>query len=88
MFAVILGAVLIYFISRNQTKKKEAETKRKKTEFEQKRNELKEQYETALQSGDKKVALAKGRDYFSFLRNGQLTIYDEQALTNDLTAMN
>lgn len=50
MFAVILGAVLIYFISRNQTKKKEAETKRKKTEFEQKRNELKEQYETALQS--------------------------------------
>lgn len=49
---------------------------------------LKQQYDNALRSGNKKAALDAGRNYYSKLRNnGKLTIYDEQAITNDLTAM-
>ncbi len=44
-------------------------------------------YNTALKSGNKVDALNKGRAYYSLLRNGDLTIYDEQAITNDLSTM-
>lgn len=50
---------------------------------------LKEDYETALQNGNKREALEKGRAYYRSLRFfGRLTIYDEQAITNDVNAMN
>jgi hypothetical protein len=48
---------------------------------------LYKQYQQALKSGDKQAALQAGRRYYSAVRGGRLTIYDEQALTNDLAAM-
>lgn len=48
---------------------------------------LKQRYELALRGKDKQVALAAGRAYYSELRGGNLTIYDEQAIANDLAAM-
>lgn len=45
-------------------------------------------YEEALSKTDKADALKKGRDYYSALRgDGSLTIYDEQAIANDLKTM-
>lgn len=49
---------------------------------------LKERYEASLSGTDKRVALDAGRSYYSSLRKGKtLTIYDEQAITNDLSTM-
>lgn len=49
---------------------------------------LKANYDRALQGTDKKAALDAGRAYYAALRGGKkLTIYDEQAITNDLSAM-
>jgi len=44
-------------------------------------------YQKALRSGEKQHALQAGRRYYSHLRGGRLTIYDEQAINNDLLAM-
>lgn len=45
-------------------------------------------YEDALQSGDKALALRKGREYYAFHREGGVsTIYDEQAIQNDLSTV-
>ena len=52
-----------------------------------KQKRLKEAYDDALRSGDKRKALEAGRAYYSFLRSGKLTMYDEQAINNDLIAM-
>ncbi len=58
--------------------------------------QLKVEYENLLNSGNKSQALNAGRAYYSWLRktakvmegeNGSLTIYDEQAITNDLSTM-
>lgn len=49
---------------------------------------LKKQYDARLQGSDKRAALDAGRAYYSALRNDKkLTMYDEQAITNDLAAM-
>ena len=49
---------------------------------------LKERYDTALRGDDKRLALECGRAYYAALRSPrQLTIYDEQAITNDLATM-
>jgi RNA polymerase-interacting CarD/CdnL/TRCF family regulator len=72
---VLIAAVVIYFIRRNQ--------KVRKTEI----ATLKQVYDAALRSGDKAKALELGRKYYSVKRGGVLSIYDEQALTNDLAAM-
>ncbi len=48
---------------------------------------LKSAYEDALIGHDKKAALAAGRAYYSALRKGKLTIYDEQAIANDINTM-
>ena len=49
---------------------------------------LKKAYDDALKSGDKALALEKGRAYYASKReSGKLTIYDEQAIQNDLSAM-
>jgi len=49
---------------------------------------LKQHYEQSLQGTDKRMALDAGRSYYSALRKGKtLTIYDEQAITNDLSTM-
>ena len=49
---------------------------------------LKLKYNATLRGTDKKAALEAGRAYYSELRNKKvLTIYDEQAITNDLSTM-
>lgn len=49
---------------------------------------LKDQYHSLLKGSDKRAALEAGRSYYSALRKGKtLTIYDEQAITNDLSTM-
>ena len=46
-------------------------------------------YEEALAGTDKADALEKGRDYYRAQRgDGSLTLYDEQAIANDLETMN
>lgn len=50
--------------------------------------QLKMNYEEALKGTDKKTALDMGRLYYASVRKGGvLTIYDEQAITNDLSSM-
>lgn len=51
------------------------------------RNKLKAEYDDALSGTNKSKALKAGRAYYSALRSGNLTIYDEQAITNDISAM-
>lgn len=48
---------------------------------------IKEAYDKALKSSDKNQALEAGRRYYRSIRGGNLTIYDEQAIANDLNAM-
>lgn len=48
---------------------------------------LYEDYQDALKSGNKTRALQAGRAYYSHIRKGKLTIYDEQAIANDLSTM-
>lgn len=51
-------------------------------------NDLKRTYDEALRGTDKSKALHAGREYYSSLRSkNQLTVYDEQAITNDLSTM-
>lgn len=50
--------------------------------------ELKSNYYRLLQGTDRRAALAAGRAYYGALRKDKaLTIYDEQAITNDLSTM-
>lgn len=50
--------------------------------------QVKADYEAALKSDDKTKALELGRKYYSMKRTDKkLTIYDEQAITNDLSTM-
>lgn len=48
---------------------------------------LKKAYDDALNGGDKRAALNAGRAYYGALRKGKLTMFDEQALTNDISTM-
>jgi hypothetical protein len=48
----------------------------------------KDLYDQALASGNKRLALKYGRQYYASLReDGRLTTYDEQAIQNDLLSM-
>ena len=50
--------------------------------------QLQNQYHAALRGTDKRDALNAGRMYYSALRkDGNLTLFDEQAITNDLASM-
>ena len=48
---------------------------------------IKNQYDKAIRDGNKALALELGRSYYSKLRGGNLSIYDEQAITNDLSTI-
>ena len=72
---IIIGVVLLYFKFKRQKEAKE------KTIL------LESEYKELLKGTDKTKALNTGRVYYSNLRGGKLTIYDEQAITNDLNAM-
>ncbi len=72
---LIMGAIIIYVAYKYQI------ARRKMT------NEMNDAYRAAIKSGDKAIALDLGRKYYRYIRNGRLTIYDEQAITNDLSTM-
>lgn len=44
-------------------------------------------FKRALNGKNKKIALTYGRDYYQYLRGGELSIYDEAALSNDISSM-
>ena len=68
---IIIAIIAIFFLTRESTIKK-----------------LKKEYDDALRSSDKQRALAAGRKYYAKLRSdGLLTQYDEQAIANDINAM-
>lgn len=71
---IILGMVIVaFFNTKNKTKQLET---------------LKQAYDRALKGPDKRAALEAGRAYYSSLRKNKiLSIYDEQAITNDLSTM-
>ncbi len=51
-------------------------------------NKKKVEYFNALEGTDKALALKLGREYYGLLRkDGRVTTYDEQAITNDLSSM-
>jgi len=54
---------------------------------ENKKGKLLKAYREALNGNDKRKALIAGRAYYSHLRKGTLTIYDEQAINNDINTM-
>jgi hypothetical protein len=72
--ALILIALIAVYVYYKQSIKK----KRKVAE-------LKEEYEKAIREKNKPKALELGRKYYSEMRGGILSIYDEQAITNDLS---
>jgi hypothetical protein len=47
----------------------------------------KSRYQRVLKGKDKQKALVIGRDYYKYLRDGELSIYDEAAIKNDLDSM-
>lgn len=52
------------------------------------RKRLTSEYQEALKSTDRQKALAAGREYYRFFRSdGKITIYDEQAIDNDMKMM-
>lgn len=48
---------------------------------------LQREYKDALARKDKAAAVDAGRKYYAALRGGDLTIFDEQAISNDLAAI-
>lgn len=73
LIIIVIAIVLALQSSSNEAKKLE---------------DLKLKYDKALKGTNKRIALEAGRNYYSALRKGkELTIYDEQAITNDLSTM-
>lgn len=74
IITLIVGYLLLYFLKHRTIKKYYSE------------------YQKALYSGDRVNALNLGRRYYARVRggvfgSGKLTIYDEQAISNDLAIM-
>jgi hypothetical protein len=67
---VVIG-VIVYLVNNSKSDKSQ---------------ELYTAYRRALASKNKAVALEAGRAYYAFKRNGTLSMYDEQAIANDLAA--
>jgi hypothetical protein len=74
LLLLIVGAIGLVWFFLNQASNEE-------------RKKLWSAYQQAMHSGDKAAALRAGRAYYAKLRGGRLTVYDEQALTNDLSTM-
>lgn len=79
-FSLLLFAIFKVFSHAEKEKRRLAKIKEHLAE-------IKEQYLQSLNGTDKAEALRLGRLYYSTLRKGSLTIYDEQAIANDLSAM-
>ncbi len=50
--------------------------------------ELRSLYDIALRSGNKYEAYDAAKSYYTHLRKGKLTMYDEQEIVRDMSAMN
>ncbi len=74
VFGMLIIAVLILYVLLHIRKNKELET-------------LWEAYNAARASGDREKALKTGRAYYR-RRRGRTSMYDEQAIANDLNTMN
>jgi hypothetical protein len=74
VFGILIIAVLVLSVLLHFRKNKELET-------------LWEAYNAARASGDRARALETGRAYYR-RRRGKLSLYDEQAIANDLSTMN
>ena len=85
MVIVTLAFIVMFFAI---PKKRVKELSVTRSERKSHKQLIKTNYEQALKGTDKNLALQLGRKYYSSLRNyGILTIYDEQALANDLSTM-
>ncbi|MBO0947358.1 hypothetical protein [Fibrella forsythiae] len=87
---VILCAIVVvgaFFVWMTEHEKKKAEAEKVNQAHKIFGEQLESTYRLALLSNDKSKALEAGRAYYGHLRGGSLTIYDEQALSNDLSAM-
>lgn len=49
--------------------------------------ELWQAYHQAIQDGNKRLALQLGRNYYSTLRGGKLSVFDELSIANDLSTI-
>jgi|LakMenEpi03Aug12_release.lakeMendotaPanAssembly.Ray.scaffolds.fasta_scaffold2688538_2 hypothetical protein len=88
LFFILISFFIVFiFLYNEYDKKKQKEKIKKQEEIKKFVQKLKNEYEEALKSGDKKNALKCGREYYSFIRGGHLSIYDESAITNDLVSM-
>jgi hypothetical protein len=83
---VTIFAIAYLVYRRSQKEKVE---KNEALRLRQERDEkLESEYKAALRGSDRAKALELGRIYYGNKREGgALTIYDEQALTNDLSTM-
>jgi len=79
LLAIVVIAAVIWF--------KVVVPRKKKAEFDKKSAELEKAFLDAKREKNKAKALEAGRAYYSHLRGGSLTIYDETSLNNDLNAM-
>jgi hypothetical protein len=80
VYFAYLGKVRISYILSQVAQKKE----QIKKNYESSRNKLRQQ---PSNNQLREKALQAGREYYKSLRNGVLSIYDEQAITNDLAAV-
>jgi hypothetical protein len=72
---VVIVVVVVIVVNVNKNKSKKLQ-------------ELKNAYDEALRGTDKQRAVNAGRAYYGALRkDGALTIYDETAINNDVSAM-
>ncbi len=74
VFGILIIGVLVVSVLLHIRKNKELES-------------LWETYNAAKASGDRTKALETGRAYYK-RRRGKLSMHDEQAIANDLSAMN
>lgn len=86
IFVIYTGAVILKYNNKKEEFKQREQEERIK--FQKDVETLKTNYKRALKSGEKQRALVAGRRYYSKLRKGELTLCDEQAIANDLSAMN
>ena len=53
-----------------------------------KTRKLRKRYQEALQGTNKKLALESGKEFYKFIRDGSITIFDEIIIAEDVASMN
>ncbi|WP_345243362.1 hypothetical protein [Nibrella saemangeumensis] len=85
IFIVMEAAVILLILYEDNQISKLAQLRQQRTA---QLEHLRHRYAEALVSGNRGAALRAGQAYYRFLRNGQLTTSDEQAITDDLMLIN